>query len=646
MASFSVTKSDKTATFTATGSFWHVYWKFGDGSQGVGTSTSHTYASYGTYSILVDYREQGDSIDRSSVLSVTLTDPALDDPDELDGNIITDAFKAKPVIIPAECTGNIRVTAIIEDLEKPNIEYDPSQGRTIEPYINFASILVPGSSSLTFILDKDTTTSTSFDGVESVTDAKMENLGNIPAFYDTGLVNLEFKVSETEDADSNVDLKWEVFMDFPEAQSLCPWSEGNYVTDSQIMKNLITSSNSETKDPYMTDYTNYTRSFAIQKWSQIPPFVIKEFVDEPATTTMVKRAMLADPRIHLRVTNNLSSDVTLSYTLCIIKFSYNSTNIFMNMRTEGDRRQKQSRIYTLPKGAEVTRLDSLDFPIYAVVDGYKVGTSTRAAEIVKVYATWNEYYEEGDYYFPTTIELLPVEGMSGTDYSTCLYKSVEGVMKRADFIRVTDGGWMNGDGITVLDAPTIAASEHYRTINVKVQSPSGYDGYNPDAQDAMFIIDTAPNTNVDDAIDEDTLAANIDKVHFFNVTKPFASSVSINRSEIEPTFYETLWQTYDKAVVLESVVEEPLYYVKFSVNNYPKTIPIYNNNTVMFSDSLSHAADGVRSGDVWIMDGVTPNIINIQCPTKHKYKVKFLVKYDVYKHMYVITDEDIPAGYL
>ena len=45
-ATFTITLSDKTATFTATDCS-SVYWKFGDGSQGVGTSTTHTYASYG-----------------------------------------------------------------------------------------------------------------------------------------------------------------------------------------------------------------------------------------------------------------------------------------------------------------------------------------------------------------------------------------------------------------------------------------------------------------------------------------------------------------------------------------------------------------------------------------------------------------------
>ena len=119
MASFNYTTSGKTVTFTAVGEFWHVYWTFGDGSQGVGTSTSHTYADYKKYDVLVDYREKGDTTDRATTLSFTLTDPSKV-PNELNGNIIEDAFNAKPIIIPGECTGNIQLIAEIKKLSEKN----------------------------------------------------------------------------------------------------------------------------------------------------------------------------------------------------------------------------------------------------------------------------------------------------------------------------------------------------------------------------------------------------------------------------------------------------------------------------------------------------------------------------------------------
>ena len=92
-------------------------------------------------------------------------------------------------------------------------------------------------------------------------------------------------------------------------------------------------------------------------------------------------------------------------------------------------------------------------------------------------------------------------------------------------------------------------------------------------------------------------------------------------------------------------MEEPLYYINFTINDYPKMIPIYDGQTLRFADSLQHAADGVRSGDIFYFDGKTPNVINMQNPTKHKYKVKFQYDYEVYKDVYILTDEDLPVKY-
>ncbi len=554
--------------------------------------------------------------------------------DEFNGDIIVDAFKLKPIIVPAECTGDISITASIQDLSTPEQLFTDKHSSSIGASINFATICIKADGNTELEFDYQTTTATTFPSATVTDVSDLDNLEFIPAFYQVGYLTVAYTVGESEDVGNAFDIIWDLKMSLPDAQTDCPWSEGNYAYDSQIMKNIIRSDRSEANFPAVAEYTSLTQTFTIDTWSQIPPFVIKEFIDEPATTIMVKRAVLTPPKFKLIAKNNLNSEVTLSNAVCKFQWFFNPMDIFMNMRTEGNRRKKQARIYTLPKGSEATRIASLDFPIYAVVDGYKVGPPQ---EIVKVFGTWNEYHQEGDYYFPTTIELLPVEGMSGTDYPICLYKSNGGVLKRDDFIRITDGGWMNGDGITVLDAPKIAADEHYRTINVKIQ-----DDKSPDDPDAIFEITTTPNTSIDDQVTEDELVSNISKIHFFNKIIDFATTTTIARRDIDPMFYETLWQTYDKAVVLESIAEEPLHYINFSINDYPKVVPIYNGQRLMFSDSLNHAMDGVRSGEIFHIDGTTPNIINIQCPTKHKYKVKFKVDYEVYKDIYVITDGDIP----
>ena len=222
------------------------------------------------------------------------------------------------------------------------------------------------------------------------------------------------------------------------------------------------------------------------------------------------------------------------------------------------------------------------------------------------------------------------------DFATCLYKSAAYPLKREDFIRITNGKWMSSDGINVLDAPTLAASDHYRCIDVKVK-----DDKSPDDEDAIFVITTRVNDGIDANITESDLTTYIETMHFFDVSVPFETSIEIPRSDISTAFRETLWQTYDKAPVLESVVEEPLYYVNFSINDFATLVPIYNGGSMKFSDSLSHAVDGIRSGDIFWMDGKTPNVINIQNPTKHKYKVKFKCDYEVYKDVYIMNSEDM-----
>lgn len=629
---FTFTKADKTITCVAT-NCTSVYWTFGDGSQGVGTSTSHTYSDYGTYNILIDYLEVGADGDRKATVRTVKIDGSsgTDDDSELT-NISPDIFSKKPIIIPAECTGDISITASIQDLDTPEQQDKSQQSDQVSAYISFSNITIPASEEIEIEIDKDTTKTTEFEFV-TVSECDLTNLEFIPAFYTSGSINVQYVVGEVEDEDGEFNFKPDIQISFPDAFEVCPWYEGNLSYESQVASYLMKSDNSEVEFPSITEGTTIFHSFGMAQWSQLPPFEIKWFVDSPATDVAIKRAVLPSPKFKLIFTNESNGEVQLKVAKFTFTWNYNHNDIFMNMRTEGNRRKKQARIYTLPKGAEATRLSNLNFPVYAVVDGYKVGPPP---EIVKVYAQWNEYYEDGDYYFPTTILLEPVEGMNGTDYPTCLYKSSSGgTMAYGDFIRVTDGGWMNNDGIIVLDAPKIAASEHYRTINVKVQ-----DDKSPDDPEAVFVIETSPNTSVDDQISDDELSANVSKVHFFNKVVDFAPSVTVTRYDIDPMFYETLWQTYDKAAVLESIAEEPLYYVNFSINDYPKTVPIYHNQTLSFSDSLSHAMEGIRSGEIFYIDSKTPNIINMQCPTKNKYKVKFKVNYELYKDVYIITSDD------
>lgn len=557
--------------------------------------------------------------------------------------ITEDAFRLKPIVIPAECTGDVSLTAYIGDLDDPEYLDKSQMSTSISSYINFASITIPASSTTTLKIDYETTTSSIFSNA-TVAEADLGNLQYIPAFYQSGQVTIEYSFGETDDDDSNVDIKWDLQMEMPDTiWTDLPWYEGNFSTSSQIFKNMITSDKTEVYFPSLAQYTTKTQTFGISSWSQLPPITVKWFTDSPATTVAIRRAMLYPPTFYILVKNNLASSVSLNNATVVFTFNYNPYDILMNMRTEGDRRKKQSRILTLPKGAEATR--AIDgFPVYAVLDGYKVAKGGLPEEIIKVFAKWNEVHVDAlsnTYYFPTTVQLFPVEytsgaQLSGPDYPTCLYKTYAYPMTSDDFERVTDGQWMTSDGINVLTAPILAADDHYRCINVRVLNDA-----NPDDGDATFVITTSVNEGIDENISESDLTTYVDKLRFFNVEKDFSTSVAVARSEIDPLYYETLWQTYDKAPVLQSITNEPLYYINFLINDYPAYVPIYNSQTLKFSDTLSHATNGVRSTDIFYMNGTAPNIISVQNPTKNKYKVKFKCDYNVYKDVYVMTKADM-----
>lgn len=365
---FTITKADKTITCVAT-NCTSVYWTFGDGSQGVGTSTTHTYDEYGTYNILIDYLAIGANGERKS--TVRRTKLSSTESDDLLNNLISDVFKAKPIIIPAECTGDINITAIIEDLNTPDQQYNQQENQ-VSSYISFNSISIPASGTLEIEIDKDTNTGTTLEGAE-ISDCDLTNLEFIPAFYTNGRIDAYYVIGETEDADSNFDFKPDIKISFPDAFDVCPWYEGNLSYESQVASYLIKSDGSEVNFPNANEGTTITHTFGIAQWSQLPPFEIKWFIDSPATDVAIKRAVLPSPKFKLIFTNNLGSVVNLQTAKFTFYWNYNANDIFMNMRTEGNRRKKQSRIYTLPKGSEATRIESLDYPIYAVVDGYKVG---------------------------------------------------------------------------------------------------------------------------------------------------------------------------------------------------------------------------------------------------------------------------------
>jgi len=210
-------------------------------------------------------------------------------------------------------------------------------------------------------------------------------------------------------------------------------------------------------------------------------------------------------------------------------------------------------------------------------------------------------------------------------------------MSEDDFIRISQHGTDDSsDYLKVITPQMIASDDYYHTIDVKIQ-----DDLPDNDETAIFIITTKVNDDVDDKITTTELTDNISKLRFYNVEKSFDEVATVARSEINPVFYERLYNTYKDSVVLQSRLDEPLYYIEFLVNNFATSIPIYNNGTVMFSDQLTHCIDGTRSSELFFFDKTKPNIINVVNPTNHKYKVKFHVDYHVYKNVYVFGDSEI-----
>ena len=70
--------ADKTVTFTANasdsdGSIANVSWNFGDSTTGIGTSVTHTYASYATYTVVNTVTDNGGSTASNSAAGCTVT---------------------------------------------------------------------------------------------------------------------------------------------------------------------------------------------------------------------------------------------------------------------------------------------------------------------------------------------------------------------------------------------------------------------------------------------------------------------------------------------------------------------------------------------------------------------------------------------
>jgi len=539
-----------------------------------------------------------------------------------------DVFANKPFVLPPECTGDINITANITELSDRKIYTQPNNNSAISSYIVYNNVEVSANGTIEIEVDPVTLV-TPPSGI--ITDYNLDNLFMIPAFYDIAEITINYTVNDTEDPNGHFDVKWGAKVAL--ADAMPTWYEGNYTYDSNVMLNIIKGMSSEVSYPSAAIYTTMISTFTMDTWPGMPPIVLDWFHDTDAngnSTYDIKRGLLTPLKFKFTATNNLAYNCILNNVHIQFTWYYRTDNLMMNMRSEGDKKQQYAKIFTLPKGSEQTRTPGLDYPIYGITQGYQLD------EIIKVYAFYDTYLDKQNVYFPTCVELLPMPNTSGPDFPTCIWKAAA-VMSEDDFIRISQHGTDDSsDYLKVITPQMIASDDYYHTIDVKIQ-----DDLPDNDETAIFIITTKVNDDVDDKITTTELTDNISKLRFYNVEKSFDEVATVARSEINPVFYERLYNTYKDSVVLQSRLDEPLYYIEFLVNNFATSIPIYNNGTVMFSDQLTHCIDGTRSSELFFFDKTKPNIINVVNPTNHKYKVKFHVDYHVYKNVYVFGDSEI-----
>jgi hypothetical protein len=636
------------------GNIYSVIWDFGDGSGSApGSSATYTYSAVGTYTIYISYKD-GKQDEYAVIKTVTIKT----------GNELeftkTDAFSDKPLYLSPECSGDVRITAEITKLND-TLNYNTRPDNSAwTASINFATgntgIPIAASSTIDLYVDAGEFEVHPSDDWIVATDKKIENLKYIPAFYTQGNIVITARIMETDDVNDNFDINCGLQWQFP---TYPDWYEGTMTYTSSIMRNLIISNAKESYIPATSPGVANDFQFVIKSFGGMPPIELKDTLDYNKDTsgqTVINRACLSTPQFFFQLKNNLAYSVTLSNVSISFNFTYNETDLLMNTRSEGSKPRELNYLFTLPKGNEDTRMSGLNYPLFGVIDGFKID------EVIRVFGYYNKWDDTNSVYYPTCLTLLPIVSSIGTDHPAVLYKSYIDVadaptrgITLQDYERLAyKGNSDDGDYCKVLTPQILASDDHYRTINVRCKQSlietdillgdkqSYIYGASCDSSDTIFELNTAINTSIDEEMYASDLTTYIEKIRFFNCEYAFATSVDIPREEISPVFREKLYTTYKNAPILQSTLGEPLYFVNFTINDYGEYFPISHGQTLEFSDSLSHAPiDGVRSSDIFIYSNTNPNVFGIISPEKYKYKVKFNYSYDIYQDAFTIEAKDL-----
>ena len=569
------------------------------------------------------------------------------------------------------CNGNISVQADISEITDAVDNNDASQS-SVEFHISDSDeegIEVEGGDTKEYIVEY----------ASEIGDDTTLKMRYIPAFYSGGSVRIDAILMETDDPDSKIDITFDVLM-YIDDEVVPGWypynlkltGSGDSEKMCDVLDGIITSPNANVLNESIGENTNLTTQFTIGSWKGMRP-IINQW---PPFMDGVHIGCLPDVYFKVKCKNNLEDAVRFSSITVSFSFNYDTNATLCNLGNpkSSDFAQLYPGPRNLPSGENNTNL-------WAIVDGYSGGSVAVSQEIIKVFGYVYHSGNDGDTESFEVVPLLPVAETGGTNFPPVVYKSNTEILSTYDNTRLNKKGTRGGEVAWVITPAVICQDVHFKEIEVECLKPVSdlpeeeEDGESvedtrdrvpchPSDEDAEFWIKLKLRDDIpeygegeySDYLSRGDFDSVIDIVKFFNVDVGYTSydyendksTLVVNRSDIDKTFYDTLGGNLSSYVVLKSSRGDVEPFVMIKINSWTTFIPIYNNNLIEFRESLTQCSDGVRSRDLWVFGekgdpNALSNVIKVGDMSEKRYRVKLKVVYDRYKNMHVHrykTDEE------
>jgi hypothetical protein len=551
----------------------------------------------------------------------------------------TENANLNSIYIHPDTDGNITISAEISKFNDEETAYEYSKDTSLM----FAATQIPdpilASDTFEWIIDSDTYNTSD----ETAVRALLTGLNDIPAFYTSGTVTINFVVKRTKDPDKKIDLTWDCKAYFPTPPTWYPYdltlNDGEM---ADALYGLITSNGENVAHETVGKNTNFSKTFGIGTWPDIRPVLVKFVLDSDGNS--IKRGCLPPAVFKITCTNNLAYDVELSSVTVNFSFSYAADGMMMDM--DNSSRSEVAKLYCAPKKAATNKMY-----LWAITDGYEKD------EIIRVFGYYNKLNVDGNYKVSTVLNMIPVAGIDDTNNSPYVYRS-DVVISSVDTNRMAYGGITSDEYAKVLTDEVICTEARYRDLDIVV-----VDGKDPNESDAVFEITVVPRTDTDELLTESEIISAIESIKFYDITKDYEGPlipILITRAEINPVFYDSLSDYFESAVILvpPSGKLEPM--IELNINDKTGWLPITNSTSITFRESLTKCTDGIRSRDIFYY-GTRPsettvvsdeelvtysasqlaNSYAVRALSKNKYKVKIHTVYGRYKKCYVHKDIEV-----